>query len=82
MYFKVKVNKRGQIIIPKAAGSEIGLVPGVSVKGCSHTDAFGRMEFLVVPAVRCHHCGRILTDEFEKMNACPGCPPPIITKIY
>ncbi len=74
---EVKINKRGQITIPKALRDRFGLESGISL---SIAEDDGKI--IIRPAIVCHHCGKTLPDAFRKSHTCPSCPPPVIIKVY
>ena len=79
--YEVKINKRGQITIPKPIRDSLGLVPGITLNVNDYDRIYSR-EIVVAPVVICHHCRKALPDEFIESRACPDCPPLKIIQLY
>ena len=74
---KIKINKKGQITIPKEFREKHGLVPGISLDIRADGD-----KIIVKPAYTCHNCGKALPDELGSRGACADCPPPKVFIVY
>ncbi len=74
---EVKINKRGQITVPKDIREELGLTEGVTLRMLTN----GK-QIIIEPQIYCHHCGKILTDEYRETRACPTCPKIKRVEIY
>ena len=76
--YDLKVNKRGQLVIPKTFLKKIGLQPNFSV----HASCYNN-EITIIPTYRCFYCRKPLPDELSERNTCLTCPsePPLI-KLY
>ena len=74
---EIKMNAKGQISIPKSMREKCGLLAGMPLEV---NVIEGRI--VIVPAIRCHRCGKALPEEFRKTCLCPDCPPTEIIKVY
>ena len=70
---KVKINKKGQITIPKKLRDKYSISPDVTL---TIKDNDGK--FTIEPLNFCHTCKKALPDGAE----CPNCPPPETIYIY
>lgn len=74
---KIKINKKGQITIPKEFREKYGLVPGISLD----IRADGG-KIIIKPAYTCHNCGKALPDDLGSRGTCADCPTPKTVIIY
>ena len=74
---EIKMNKRGQITIPKSIRDTYGWFSGITLEIKE-----GETKIMIKPAIVCHRCKKPLSDEFRKTGTCPDCPPPDIIKVY
>ena len=77
IYGDTKINKKGQITIPKYYREKLGLVDGISIDVTE-----GKGELIISPVKTCHNCGKPLPDELIKRGACLDCPLPQVIVIY
>ena len=75
--YRYKINKRGQITIPKYIRDKHGFVQGISFYFCER-----EREIIIYPVCQCCSCGKALPDELIDRGACLSCPPPKITVLY
>ncbi len=74
---EVKINKRGQITIPKEIRDRLGLEAGISLLVIED-----ERKITLRPAIVCRRCGKALPDAFRNSRTCPDCPPPNFIRIY
>ena len=74
---EVKINKKGQIVIPKYIRDKYGLAPGITLFIEDFDYYIG-----VRPISKCPRCGKALPDELRDRGACEGCPLPEKIIIY
>ena len=72
-----KINKRGQITIPKHVRDRHGWTTDIPM-GIEMREG----EIIIKPLHACCRCGRALTEELAKRGACLTCAPPEIHVIY
>ena len=70
---KMKINKRGQITIPKSIRDKYGLKDGFSLTFSAYDD-----KLMLKPANFCHTCQKALPDG----TPCPNCPPKKTVYLY
>lgn len=70
---KMKINKKGQITIPKYIRDKYGLKDGISMKIYDYDG-----ELRLKPVNFCYTCGKALPDG----TPCPNCPPRDVIHIY
>ena len=68
--YDFKVNKRGQLIIPKRYLKKLGINAGYTVDVKSYDG-----EIIINPSYFCFHCKKPLPDELRERRACLTCPP-------
>ncbi len=74
---EIKMNKRGQITIPKEIRDTYGWFSNITLEIKED-----ERKIILVPAIVCHRCGKPLSDKFRKTGTCPDCPPPKIITVY
>ena len=74
---EIRINKRGQITIPKTLREKYGWSSDIPLE--IH-EWEGRI--VLQPAIVCHQCKKPLSEAFRNKNACPNCPPPTFIKVY
>ena len=74
---KAKINKKGQITVPKEIREKYGLVQGITLDIRADGD-----KIVIKPTYTCHNCGKALPDELGKRGSCADCPAPKTTFIY
>lgn len=70
---QVKINKRGQITIPKSIRDKYGLKDGISMRIHEYDD-----KLTFEPVNFCYTCKKALPDDAR----CPVCPPRKVIQIY
>ena len=72
-----KINKRGQITIPKYIRDEYGWTTDIPLDICMDDE-----KIIIKPSHVCCQCRKPLTKELALRGACISCTPPKITVIY
>ncbi|MBO5907009.1 MAG: AbrB/MazE/SpoVT family DNA-binding domain-containing protein [Clostridia bacterium] len=68
--FEIKMNKNGQIKIPKAIRDCFEYKEGTIFKA----DVYGGV-LKLEPLAYCRRCGKALPNEFKGVPTCSNCPP-------
>lgn len=68
--YKVKMNKKGQITVPKIFREWLDYVDGTTFK-IDVVEGILRLE----PLVYCRRCGRAMPESFRGALVCEKCPP-------
>ncbi len=71
----VKINKKGQITIPKEIRDQLGWTSDISL-----IVEKSEWNVIVRPASICLRCKKALPDAAK--GVCPNCPPPITIEVY
>lgn len=74
---EIKMNAKGQVVIPKSVCKAFGLLPGIPLEA----DIIEN-RIVLKAAIQCYRCGKALPEEFRKTRLCPDCPPGKIVKVY
>ena len=77
LYGDTKINKKGQITIPKYYREKLGLADGISLDVMEKSG-----ELIIKPVKTFHNCGKPLPDELIRRGACLDCPLPKVIVIY
>ena len=72
---KIRVDKKGKIIIPKEIRDKYNIVPGVELGFDSSKDYSYGVMLKFYPKHVCSACGKALTDDLIERGACLDCTP-------